>query len=614
MSGPLTIKNAADTWVSQNRGAINFNQKSRLHLQTAASNNKYAFIYFNKPWPANSTIISAKLRLFALDAWTGATTLTAERPNAKWGINRLNYNNMPGTVGASAAVTTGGSTAADAMIEIDVTALCQTVANGAPWYGFRIRTSQTVDTIIHSAQAGRGAYRPALIVSWTEVPDQPTLGKPSGGRTVSPGKQFLTWDFSDASGDQNLTNVQVQFGSSEANTNGGITTFDSGSVASSEPQLDLNTTAFVATTNGASSWWRCRNMDASGLWSPWSPAFNYLSATKGALTITAPTGSITDGSPTVSWTFTGQTQRAYQVIVAKSTDPNNWLWDSGKITSAVTSVGVPWGVIVDAGASYLFTVRIWDTLNREAIPGDTAYVQTATAALAITYDATVAAVTSLAFTSDTILPIGHLTWVSAVAPNAFQIQRSNDNGATWYFYEEKTPSDITAGGTNYAYDDMGAKKYVQHQYRPLRVVGGKISASNPVINGVVKRVAPFLMRPDGTDVCCFLNPERDRQRFGVQGVFERMIGPPVLVTQRVGGQGGNVSGIFADGTPTGYTAKQMRKSFLSMEADSGKRMILAVADETLTVVAYNFQLDVLTDAEGITYFASFSWIDLEVPS
>lgn len=607
----ITVKNAADTWVNQNRTTTNYNQKPRLHLRTSAGANKYAFIYFNKPWPPGATIISAKLRLFSQDAWTGATTITVERPSAKWGLNRITYTNAPGTTGASAAFTTAGSTAADTMIDVDVTSLAQSVSNGSPWYGFRIRTSQAVDTAIHSAQAGTGGYRPALIVSWTETPDQPTLLKPSGGRSVSPGKQFLTWDFSDVSGDQNINAVQVQFGSTEANTNGGVTTFDSGTVASSEPQLDLNTTAFTATTNGASSWWRARNQDASLVWSPWSAAVNYLSTTKGTLTITLPVTAIYDGSPTVTWTFTGQTQRAYQVIIVKSTDPNNWLWDSGKITGAATSVGIPFGIIDDATSTttYVITVRVWDTISREAIPNDHVYVQASTASLAIGYDATVAAATSLAFLADTILPIAHLTWVSAVAPDAFQIQRSDDGGTTWYFYDEKNPFEITAGGTNYAWDDMGNKRYVTHSYKIIRVVGGKMSASSPTTSGSISRIAPILMRPNGTDLCMFLNPERDRQRYGVQAVFQRMVGPPVLVTQRVGGQGGNVTGIFVDGTPTGYTAKQMKKSFLSMEADSGKKMILAIADETLNVVAYNFNLDVRTDTSGVTYLASFSWID-----
>lgn len=762
MTGPIKVRNATDTWVNQVKLDVNYSQRHKLHLQTLASNNKYAFMYFNKPWPTSgATITSAQLVLTQSGGpWSSGTTLTVERVSAKWNQDKINYRNQPAVTGTAATLTSGGATSDGNPWYIDVTSLCQSVASGANWFGFRIRTSLSTDTQVWSTQAPVGANRPMLIVSWVIPPDTPDNLKPAGGRYVSPGKQFLTWSYADADGDNTMQAAQVQFGASEAALNGGTSTWDSGSVPTSEPQLDLapwannlsdsgfessiagwsalfasnawstaqarqgthslantatgaagvsilsptfpilpgqsafgagffraattvrswqarvhwldatgaangdgangtatadtntgwtqvstpvsvapaNTAAyqiiFASTTtpaanevhylddvtqvlspalsptiNGDSPWWRCRNQDNTGAWSPWAPAVNYNVATDGVLTITAPTGSIQEGSPTVSWTFTGQTQRAYQVIVAKSTSPNVWLWDSGKITSSAQSMAIPFGVIVDAGASYIITVRVWDMLQRESIPNDPAWVEAKTAALAISYDAGTAAVTSLSFASDPVLPVGSLTFNSASAPDSFQIQRSDDGGTTWYFYDEKLPSDISTGGTSYSYKEVGAKRYVTHTYRALRVVAGKMSASNPVVNGSIQRVAPILMRQDGTDLCVFLAPERDRQRFGVQGVFTRMDGPPVLVTQRVGGQGGNVSGRFVDGTPTGYTAKQMRASFLAMEADSGQKMVIGIADETIIGYAYNFNIEPIVDTGGVTYQASFSWID-----
>jgi hypothetical protein len=88
-----------------------------------------------------------------------------------------------------------------------------------------------------------------------------------------------------------------------------------------------------------------------------------------------------------------------------------------------------------------------------------------------------------------------------------------------------------------------------------------------------------------------------------------MVGPPVLITQRVGGQGGTVSGRFVDGTPTGYTAKQMKQSFLALEKDSGQKVIVGIADETIVARAYDFNIDTIVDSNGVTYQASFSWIE-----
>jgi hypothetical protein len=603
-----TVKHAVDTWVNQVLPTQNYKTKLRMTLRTQASNNKYGFIHFNRPWPTGATIISAKLRLYAAEAWAGSNTITVQRPNAKWGINRINYNNMPGVVAGTATLTQSG-TADGALYEVDVTTLVQAVASGAPWYGFRIAHSSTADVHIHSAQSSNGDKRPTLFVVWSDAPDEPDNLRPAGGRSVSPGKQWLSWTFSDVSGDQNLAAVQVQFGASEAALNAGTATFDTGTVASSEPELDLSTTAFVATVNGATSWWRCRNQDGAGLWSPWADAVSYVSTTKGVLTITSPTTGIQDGSPTVTWTFTGQTQRAYQVILAKASAPKEWIYDSGKVTSTSLSHNIPFRTIIDASVNYIVTVRVWDTITREAIPNDTVYVEASTASIPISYGAT-AAVTGLTATPDLLRPKMDLNFSRSSAPDQFQLQRSSDGGVTWRYIDEALPSEITAGGTAYTWTDPTAAQYVQYQWRVIAVVGGVGSNSAPTVSGIVARLCPVLMRKDATDACFFMNPERDRQRFNVQGLHERMTGPPVLVTQRVGGQGGHVRGRFVSEAPGGaYTPAVQKASFLSMEADSGQRMVLSIANETLEVVAYNFNIDTITDSGGVTYVAEFDWVE-----
>jgi hypothetical protein len=764
MGGPIAVKNAADTWVNQNAAAKNYNQKSRLFIRSQASNNKYAWLYFNKPWPAGATIISAKLRLYSADAWTGSTTLTVQRAAAKWGVNKVNYNNMPGVTGATASVTQSG-TNPDELYEIDVTALVQAVANGAPWYGFRVSTNRTGDSSFHSAQSPKGNKRPVLIVTWSDAPDQADGLSPAGGRSISIASPILTWEFSDPSGDQNHAQVQVQFGASEALLNAGTATWDSGQIPSESPQLDLsqlvnlladpgfesgaapsgwtitNGTAANGTTTprsgtrnmavtataagsvtiespkyavtpgmlasarayfraattgrtigvyarwrtaagvyisdtpvanitdntagytlgasasgiapptaglvsflavisgaaagevhylddgdvswgmgpawtptvaGAQPWWRSRSFDGAGLPSPWSLAVQYTHTAKGVLTITSPAAPASnflwEGSPTVSWTFTGTTQKAYQVAIALTSDPENWLWDSGKITSADTSVAIPFGIIKDASVSYRILVRIWDTVNREAIPNDPVYVE-ATRDATIAYDNAVATVTSLAAVSDAVWPIEHLTFIRATAPDYFQLQRSEDGGTTWYYVDEKLPSEITAGGTNYAWDDVGPAPYVAYVWRVVAVVAGKQSGTNPTVSGQVRRLAPFLMRKDGTDGVCFINPQRSRQFLDIQELHERMDGAPVLVTQLLGGSAGHVSGRFVDNQPDGVTAKTMKQRFLRLRRDSGQKMKLAIADETLDVYAYNFKIDSVTDASGITYAAEFDWVE-----
>lgn len=761
--GLATVKNAADTWINQSSGNQdrNYNTKPRLHMRAAASNNRYAFLYFNKPWPSGANIISAKLRVYTYEAWTGSNTLTAQRASQKWSVNKMTYN-RPATGGAAVtgatAATTISGPAANTMFEIDVTALCQAVASGAAWYGFRLSTNNAADVSIHSAQAPIGAFRPVLVVTWSEVPDEPDNLRPGGGRITSNGAPFLSWNFSDVNGDNNLANVQVQIGASQVLLDAGTATWDSGTIPSTEPNLDLSmfdngltdpgfeagvvgwtatnvtlaqtaaqahsgtksmsmtststsqpiatsvkfpivpgmpghasawvraattvrsmqirlifydaagtqigsgpingvssstsawsfmsTTApapagatqfsvlinasvtvaadvqyvddvdiawgagvsMVPTADGGNFWWRVRNMDNNGVWSPWADSVQVNVLSKGALTL-GPMASIQEGSPVVTWSLATRTQAAYQVIIAKSTDPNNWLWDSGKITSPATSQQIPFGII-DPNYTYSILVRVWDDQAREGTPNDTPYVEGTYSALAVTYSGSVTNVTSTAFASDPVLPKGTLTFSRASAPDSFQLQQSDDGGTTWYYVEEKLPTEITTGGTGYSWPITTAKQYVSHQWRVLSVVAGVQSQSPTPVSGTIAKLCPVLMRIDGTDACFFMNPERDRQRLGIQGLHERMGGPPVLVTQRLGGQSGHVKGRFITGFPSTLTADQMKNAFLRLEADSGQTMKVVIANETLKAVAFNFEIDTLTDPGGITYSAEFDWIEV----
>ena len=202
-----------------------------------------------------------------------------------------------------------------------------------------------------------------------------------------------------------------------------------------------------------------------------------------------------------------------------------------------------------------------------------------------------------------------MSWTRATAPDSFAIQRRDEDG-NWKYVDEVLASEVSAGGTSYEYRDALAPSYEQLGWRVLAIVNERQSGTNPIVTGTVRRLAPVLMRPDGSDVCCFLNPERSRFYRNIQEIHEPMSGPPVLVTQKLGGQSGSVSGLLTSDAIPGVTAKQMRKRYLSMRKDSGAELRLAIADEALAVVAYNMEIDILTDTEGITYSVSFDWFEV----
>ncbi len=612
MGAPIPVKQASDSWVNENRPNKRYGSKVRLYLSATASNQKQAFIYFSKPWPFGARIISAKLRVYAGDDLSGSTTLTCQRvTEKKWDQDTIKWSNRPGVSGVSATAAKTGIIAGD-MLEFDVTAQVQAVANGGPWYGFRITTNRSVDWYLHSAQAGKGAYRPQLVVQWSEAPDQPTNLQPSGGRAVSLAKPVVSCDYNDRTGDNAIDAMKVQTGASEAAVEAGTPAWDSGWQTVTTPSLDLSTTTFPGASAVTPTYWRCFVRDEDGNESVASDVESFILTAKATVTMTSPTGgSVYDHSPTVAWTVTGGTQRAYQVIVTRTFDPNDWLWDTGKITdSSTNSINIPEGIMNDLAETYRIIVRVWDNVERVATANDPVYID-AVADVVFAYDNTVTGISNLAAVSDAWKPTEHLTWTRSSAPDSFLIQRSHDNGTTWRYVEELLPSEVTAGGTNYAWDDASVAPYSPYLWRVSAVVAGRQSTPSGPVSGEVRRLAPFLMRPDGSDIVCFLDPQRSRKNMDVQTLQVPLSGPPVLVTQQLGVKGGSVSGRFMDEALPGIrTAKQMYDSFEAMRLEAGTELRLIIANESFNVIAYNMQSDVLTDTKGITYSASFDWFEV----
>jgi hypothetical protein len=603
----LTINQATDAAVDQTSpDKVQSNLDRDLLISNVASGAKRPLIYFNKPFGPGATVFSAKLRVFQKEAWAGSVQLSVQRLSAEWSTSRASYNAQPGVTGSTATLTQSG-TLVDGMWEIDVTTIMQEVANGAPWYGFRIITNRTTDGSLHKSNDPNAALRPALVISFGRPPEQPVNLKPSGGRAVSLASPTVVFDYSDLAGGDPVVSVQLQASQTidgAGNLNGTIT--DTNEVASSVPQVTWPTSL----VNAATWYYRVRGKNSSGLWSPWSTVSSIVRFNKGAVTITAPTTGIKSGTPTVSWTFTGGTgiQRAYEVLVYRW-DTKELMWTSGKVTSTATSVGVPLGAIKYDAFSIHIVVRIYDTTARESTPGDPAWSEASWDGN-VTYDVTVSPATSLAFAADPILPIGHLTWSRSVAPDRWQIQRSEDAGVTWYYIADAPAASYLVSGTNYKFDDANAGSYKQYQWKVLAVVAGNQASGSPTVSGVVKKTAPILMYTDMSQPIQFLNPDRDRNTLDVQELHVPLAGPPVLVTQRLGLYAGHMSGLLVDENTLGVTAKTLYERWKGMRLNAGVPLLLYEGDESYVVVAYNMQSDLIIDTQGVYYLVEFDWVQV----
>lgn len=675
MGAPVTVKNAVDVWTDQSsdKGKP---QAARLHLRSGAPNQRFGWIYFNKPWPEDAYIIDAKLQIWNGDNWTTSRTLTATLVTQKWLVNRIKHSNMPTVSGSLFTAVTKATASPDTMWEFDVTDEVQNAANSGDWFGFRISTNSTTAGWVHSSESPQGKYRPRLVVTWMEYPDEPDSPNPSGALAVSRQRTVVTYDFNDPMGDFSLVAQQIQFGASQALLDAGTATWDSGEISTSAPEYDTSvgvarsvtvttnstttitfasglitsadigativrtgipagatitavptatsaTISAAATTSatsaatvtrlwagladGAGTWWRARAKDSvSGVWSPWMLSTFFVRSTKGTLTFTALT-AINEGSPTITWGLSGRTQRAYQLAIAYADSPNDWIWDSGIVTSTANNHTIPWGVIKDASVNYIVTLRVWDTIDRVATIGDPEYVEIQSASLPVAYDGAVTNIAALAMASDPLLPLAVLTFTRTSSPDFFQVMRSDDN-VNWTYVMEVVGTEALVSGTNYSITDAGAQSYATNYWKVVPVVAGK-QGTGQVVSGSVRRLAPFIYRTDGTDACCFLNPQRRREFDDVQEMHSPLSGDTVLVTQRLGKRGGSVAGRFTPDS-LGITAEAMLKRFLRLRRDSGMPMMVATANETLLAVCYNFQYDILTDASGITYAASFDYREI----
>ena len=616
MPGPVTVKNAVDTWTDQLRATKVIPQSTRLALRTDAGQNAYGWMYFTLPFPRKVRIISAYLNMYSPATIAGSYTLTVRRAASKWAVNTIKYGAQPAVTGATDAFLARTGAAAKTAWSIPVTTLMQEVADGAAWYGFRITGSTTALTKWYASEATEGAYRPTLVVTWTTAPDEPDDLVPSQGRAVSVQYPLMTYDFSDPNGEADQASQQIQFAATDAALLANTPAWDSGEVPTTVPQFasgaTYGTATPVTTWPGIAVdqvvWWRVRVKDLAGNWSVWSDPESFTRKAMGVADITS--ASITEGSPSLALSYTGGgTPLHMRAMVYKVSDPGKMIWDSGMIAWD-TSVTIPFGVIDDINEQYRVRLRVWDSVLRVATVGAPAYAEVVEDK-AVTFSGAVSSVTSLNVASDPILPIAHLTWNHSGSPTHFQILRSLDAGVNWGYVGEVDAADAATGGSPaYAWDDTTPPAYTNIMWAVVAVVGG-VQSNRVSDDASIRRLTTFLFRPDGSDVVAFLNTSRSMGFDDVHGLHEPLAGPAVLVTQKLGMRQGSVSGRLVDEIGIdGMTAKSMLASFKSMRKRVGEYLYLAYGDETIRVNAYNFAYDVITDASGVSYVASCNWIEV----
>lgn len=625
MATPVTVKNFRDAFVNSARPTTNYSSTSALRMGGTFR----TFLYWANPIPAGATVLSARLMLFST-AWTGTNTVTVAPLAAAWSGSRLNWNNQPGIRATPAAATLSKTNPVWGQLwDIDITAIMQSIANGAPWYGVRVTMNGSTSRAFMSSEHSTVSKRPMILIEWSDNPDEPEDLSPDEGLSVSVAKPVLKYTFVDVSGSTEIGSHQIQLSNSadfsspvyDSSTEAGAV---GGWLDTDVAEYNLATSTYGGLADGASIWWRVRTRDEVDLESPWSEPATFKRTTKGSLTVSS-LGSFVDGggntvyyvedtSPTLVWSLTGRTQKAYQVLISKAETPDRYLYNSGKITSTDNSVGTgSKAILADPSVKYLLRLLVWDTIDRVTTPGDPAYYEYRQEFI---YQpaAGVTAPAGLAVSWPRPWPWVDLTWTRTTPPDSFSILRDNV-----VVENNLDPGDLFVSGTTYQYRDKWPSPRVNHTWAVVANVNGQDSVKS---NQVVFKTEPgitWLMEPNGDRPITIVksadkpSPVVEASSMGFQEVHQPVGGSaPVLITQYISGFEGRVEGVLADEVVDGLSAKTMRDRFKYWKRYPGTELVLFMVDEAITIVPYNLTYRPRAKGGGkIFYDISFDFFQVD---
>lgn len=607
MGEPVTLRNASDCWVSSGAPNTAWPNTNRLWVQAGE---RYAYIYFGRPFPMGVNIINATLRMYNRDQHNGTNTLSARRISEGWVRTRTRWNNRPQVFGAASSAQ--HSNAPDRTEwAIDLTSEMQAVSDGVTWRGLRLETDAINPRAFYSSN-GPADFRPTLEISWSDAPEAPEDLYPSGGRAVSVSHPVLRCNFTDVSGDTDIQRMHVQIGTGEDAVESGTFTWENTGDAQlvDAPELDLAETTYLGLNVNDVVWWRVRVQDGAGLWSLWSEAESFTRQAKSALTIdnpaVEPNNVVEDPTPPIAWTFAG-VQTAYQVFILNAAT-GKVIWNSGKTTSTAVSESLPRGVLVRTDITYLARVRIWDNKVRENTPGDPVFVQ-ASREFTYGYDPSTDPVQDLVATPNANYPWVTLTFTRASMPDAFSIVRDNR-----WVEQNIPPEDLFISGLDYSYVDKKASARQEHTWRVHAIINGRTSQNNPSVSATPKAVTACVCRQSGADPVLIFNPERDMEWLESSMAHE-IIGdaPPVLITQSQGGYAGTVAGRIV--THAGVLARTFRDRMAEFKREQGRALTLYLVDEAFDAVLFNIQWAPIPIPDGSTeYSVSFDFYQADQPT
>ncbi|MBI4337097.1 MAG: DNRLRE domain-containing protein [Chloroflexi bacterium] len=175
VTNPILVLNAgalADTYVDQSSATTNYGTATELDVQSYSNNrNRRGLVKFDlSAVPANATIVSATLKLYAFSVPSSARMYGAYRITSTWTETGVTWNAQPTLVlSPTASATTPGSMN---WVTWDVTADVQAMVNGvATNYGWMFidaveNSSTAYVTAFSPRESVLSSVRPVLVIQY----------------------------------------------------------------------------------------------------------------------------------------------------------------------------------------------------------------------------------------------------------------------------------------------------------------------------------------------------------------------------------------------------------------------------------------------------------------
>ena len=603
-----------DTWATDARPADTHGPDRQLHLRQETNARQHAFVFCTRPWASQRgvTVVTAYLRLYlARTNGGGPITLGLRRITASWNEKSLAWKNRPAVVGADdASATVAAGAAAGTLIEFNVTAAMQAVADGGDYFGFQVAPDPAVAAgpiLVAASEATNTDRRPILVVDWTEPPDAPTDLRPGGARFVSVSKPTLSWSFGDVldpGAYQSAFQVQIDDVETFAAPD-----YDSGQIAGGSSQLVLAATAYAGLpANGAVRYWRVRVWDDTGRASDWSDPQQVRYCPLGVVAVTTPPSPTPDVRPVVTWTFApaalpagvaSTAQQAWRALIERQSG-TAWVVvaDSGLTTGTETS-WTPTAPLPNLAASYRARVQIADVLSREAVNAAPSLAE-ATRSFVYGASGAVPDPTGLAATIVNGYAV-KLTWSRAVRPDHWALEADGVIVAD--------DIDVEPAGTAYAWTWYGAlpRQSTAIKLHAVDLVSGAFALSpGAPLTVQTTPIGIWLVDPTTGEQVHIAGRDQLGAEIGETAAAYPRLGDraPVVVTELVRGYEGAVSGELVPWD--GQLPRAAKALLIDLRERADLRLVLG--DLNLPVAIFGLVANPTPDSDDEHFAVGFEFV------